>query len=128
MTSKKISKKEIATIILFLLLLMTLTLKSTLLDEVKDLTPEEQQFKNFVDYSVAQDKNGILESTGIMVYRVYDIKMADRDQKAVLRYEDPQTGKMTEIIQNGRYDASVRGYLLWILPIEQFSVTAAVEK
>ena len=127
-TEKKISKKEIMMIILFFLLLITLTLKSTLLDEVKNLTPEEQQFKDFVDYSVARNYDGILEDTHLLVYRVYDIEMDNKNEKAVLRYEDSETGEMVDVIQNGRYMASVRRYFLWILPIKQFSVAAEVQK
>lgn len=128
MTVKKISKKEVAMIISFLFLLTVLTIKSTMLDEVNNLNSPEQQFKDFVDYSVEEEKNGILENTGILVYRVYHIEMADEEEKAVLRYEDPETGEMTEVVQDGRYEASVRGYLLWILPINQFSVTAEIEE
>ncbi|MBP6491904.1 MAG: hypothetical protein KA282_02925 [Clostridia bacterium] len=128
MTAKKISKKEVAMIISFLFLLTVLTIKSTMIDEVKNLNSTEQQFKDFVDYSVEEEKNGILENTGILVYRVYHIEMADEEEKAVLRYEDPETGEMTEVVQDGRYEASVRGYLLWILPINQFSVTAEIEE
>ncbi len=128
MTAKKISKKEVAMIISFLFLLTVLTIKSTMLDEVNNLNSPEQQFKDFVDYSVEEEKNGILENTGILVYRVYHIEMADEEEKAVLRYEDPETGEMTEVVQDGRYEASVRGYLLWILPINQFSVTAEIEE
>ncbi len=130
--SEKIEKimvgKEKWMIILFLILLIVLTLKSNLFDEVKNLSPEEQQFKDFVEYSVARDNSGILEDAKLLGYRVYDIDMADEDQKAVLRYEDPNTEVMVEVVQNGRYNAKVRGYFLWILPVRQFSVTAEIQK
>lgn len=127
-TVKRLGGKEIGMVILFLVLLVILTLKSNLFDEVKNLPPEEQQFKDFVDYSVARDYSGILQGAPLMAYRVIDIKMADEDQKAVLRYEDPKTGDPVEVKQDGRYQADVRAYLLWILPIREFSVTAEVEE
>ena len=120
--------KEKWMIMLFIILLIVLTFKSNLFDEVKNLSPEEQQFKDFVEYSVARDNSGILEDAKLLGYQVYDIDMADEDQKAVLRYEDPKTEEMVEIVQNGRYSANVRGYFLWILPIRQFSVTAEIQK
>lgn len=103
-------------------------MKSIILDEVKNLSPAEQQFKNFADYSIAQKYNGVLEKAGILVYRVYDIEMENKNEKAVLRYQDPKTGEMTEIFQKGRYNASVRGYFLWILPVKHFSITAKIEE
>lgn len=127
-TEKRLIGKEKGMIILFLILLVVLALKSNLFDEVKNLSPEEQQFKDFVEYSVARDNSGILEDAKLLGYRVYDIDMADEDQKAVLRYEDPKTEEMVEVVQNGRYNANVRVYFLWILPIRQFSVTAEIQK
>ncbi len=125
---KKLSGKEIGMIALFVILLTTLTLKSFFFDEVDSLTPEEKHFKDFIEYSVARDYDGFFENPPWMVYRVIRIAMAEEDEKAVLRYEDPNTGSMVRIVQDGRYEADVRGYLLWILPIKEFSVTAEIEK
>lgn len=119
---------EIGMIILTIVLLIVLSYKSIVLDEVKGLTPKEQQFKDFVDYSVQRDYDGVLQKTHLLVYRICRIETADKDQKAVLRYEDPSTGKMVEVIQEGRYKAEVRGYVLSVLPISQFSVTAEIQK
>lgn len=125
---RKIGRREIGMIVLAIVLLIILTVKSTVLDEVKNLPPEEQQFKEFVDYSVARDYSGILEDAHLLAYRVYKIELADETQKAVLRYEDPETGEPLEVVQDGRYEADVRGYFLGVLPIRQFSVTAEVQK
>ena len=126
--AKRLIKAERGIILLFLILLIVLTIKSIYLDEVKDLTLAEQQFKDFAEYSLDRDYDGILEKTTLLSYRVIGIKMADEGQKAVLRYEDPKTGEMTEVVQNGRHEAEVRGYILWIMPIRQFSVTAEIKE
>lgn len=123
-----LSGREKTMIIMIIVLLILLAIKSLVLDEVKNLSPDEQQFKNFVDYSVAQEYDGFLEQSGLMVYRVYDINMADKNQKGILRYEDPDSGQMVDVIQEGRYNAKVRGYLLRILPVKHFSVTAETEE
>lgn len=129
-TEKKapMSSREKTMIIMIIVLLLALVIKSTMLDEVKNLSIDEQNFKTFVDYSVMEQYDGFLERSGILMYRVYDIKIADKDQKGLLRYEDPNTGKPVELIQDVRYRAKVRGYLLWILPIKHLSVTAEIEK
>ena len=125
---QQIGKKEIAMIVVTIALMIILGVKSTFFDEVKNLTPAEQQFKDFVDYSVARDYDGMMEKARLMVYRVYQIEMADKEQNGVLRYKDPETGKKVEIVQDGRYLAKVRGYALWIFPINQFEVTAEIKK
>lgn len=120
------SSREKSMLIMIVLLLIALAVKSTVMDEVKNLSPAEQQFKDFVEYSIAEKYHGSLESSGLIVYRVYDLYLADKDQKAVLRYQDPENGKMVEVIQDGRYNARVRGYFLWIIPVKHFSVTAEI--
>lgn len=122
------SSREKAMILTLIFLLIVLTLKSTVFDEVKNLTAEEQKFKDFVEYSVAEQYNGVFEETGLMTYRVYDLYMADKEEKGILRYQDPQTGEMVDVIQDGRYNARVRGYFLWIIPVKHFSVTAKIEE
>jgi hypothetical protein len=118
--------REKAMAILLVVAIIVLIVKSTFLDEVKNLTAEEQIFKNFVDYSVEEEYSGFLLDKGIVTYRVFDLYMANPDEKAILRYEDKETGKMIEITQEGRYNARVRGYLFWVLPIKSFSVTAQI--
>lgn len=119
--------REKAMIIMLVVLLIVLSVKSLYLDEVKDLNPQEQQFKDFVEYSVSQEQDGFLEKRGLMVYRVYDLYMADEKQNGVLKYVDPNTNEEVQITQKGRYNARVRGYLLWIFPAKHFSVTAKYE-
>jgi hypothetical protein len=128
MKQQQIGKKEIIMIIVTIALMIILGVKSTFFDEVRDLPPAEQQFKDFVDYSVQRDYDGMMEKAHLMVYRVYKIEMADKKQNAVLKYKDPETGKQVEIVQDGRYNAKVRGYVLWIFPVNQFEVTAEIQK
>jgi hypothetical protein len=59
---------------------------------------------------------------------VYKIEIADKDQNAVLKYQDPETGEKVVIIQDGRYNAKVRGYVLWIFPVNHFDVTAEIQE
>jgi hypothetical protein len=128
MKQQQTGKKEIIMIIVTIALMLILGVKSTFFDEVRDLPPAEQQFKDFVDYSVQRDYDGMMEKAHLMVYRVYKIEMADKKQNAVLKYKDPETGKQVEVVQDGRYNAKVRGYVLWIFPVNQFEVTAEIQK
>lgn len=125
---QSVTGREKAMIIVLAVLVLILIVKSVFLDEVKNLSGEEEQFKQFVEYSIEEEHSGALADMGLMVYRIYDIYKADEDQKGVLRYVDPATGEKVEVVQDGRYTARVRGYLLWILPVQHFSVTAKIEE
>lgn len=120
------TKGEIIMVVLLITAIILLTVKSTMLDEVKNLSRDEQQFKDFVDYSVEEEYSGKLADFGIMVYRVYDIDVENPDEKGLLRYPSPETGEMREVVQEQRYIAKVRGYLFWILPIQHFSITSNI--
>lgn len=120
------TKGEIMMVVLLITAIIMLTIKSTVLDEVKNLSRDEQQFKDFVEYSVEEEYSGKLADFGLMVYRVYDIDVENSDEKGLLRYPDPKTGEMREVVQEQRYIAKVRGYLFWILPIQHFSITSNI--
>ena len=121
-----INSREKSMIIILVILVLVLILKSVVFDEVRNLNPDEQQFKDFVDYSVEQEYRGTLEDMGLMVYRVYDIYLADPNENGIIKYLDAKSGKIVEVTQEGRYNARVRGYLLWVIPVKHFSVTSKI--
>lgn len=122
------NNREKSMIIVLAVLVLLLIVKSCFLDEVKNLTPEEQQFKEYVTYSVSEKYNGSMEKAGIMIYRVYDIYVANPNEQVQLDYRDVDTQEEVTVTQNDRYNARVRGYFLWIIPVKTFSVTPSVEE
>lgn len=122
------SAREKAMIIVILLLIAVIALKSIVLDPVRNLTPEEEDFKDFVLYTVEESYQSKLKDMGLMTYRIYDIFEAEPGQTTELTYEDPKTGEEVTVVQDGRLTARVRGYLLWIIPFQHFSVSAATQE
>ncbi len=120
------NSREKSLIIVTVLLIIILAGKSLFFDEVRNLTEEEQQFKNFVEYSVSEEYDGMLQQYHLINYRVFNIFVANDQQKTIITYKDPQTGQEINNTLNVRYTARVRGYILGILPYKQFSVTAKV--
>lgn len=116
--------REKAMAIVLVILFLSLVVKSLFLDEVKNLSGDEEKFKNFADYAVSEEYKGTLEDTGILSYRVYKLYQMDPNGKTTIRYPDPDDGNLVQETIQGRYMASVRGYLFWILPIKHFSVTS----
>lgn len=118
--------REKSMLIVTIMLVIILIVKSFVFDEVKNLTAEEQKFKDFVEYSVEEEYNGKLEQYNIITHRVFDIFVADESQKPIIRYKDPETGEDFEEILSVRYTGRVRAYLLGFLPFKQFSITAKI--
>lgn len=121
-----LNRREKRMILTLIVLFLVLIAKSIALDEVKHLSADQQQFKDYVEYTVEKEASATLNHPNLMVYRVYDIYTADSTEKGLLKYEDPKTGKMVEVIQKERYIGMVRGYLLWIFPITHFTVTSEI--
>ncbi|WP_027399736.1 hypothetical protein [Anaerovorax odorimutans] len=119
-----LSNREKSMILVIVILILILIVKSCFLDEVRNLTPKEEQFKDFVEYSISEKYNGSMEKIGIINYRIYDIYVAAENEKTKLNYTDPNTKEKVNVVLNDRYNARVRGYFLWVIPIKHFSVTA----
>lgn len=118
------SAREKSMLIVIIVLFVALTVKSVFLDEVKNLEGEPGQFKDFVEYSVDEEYDGVLKDLHIMTYRVYKIFIADESTPTEVEYVDPTTNEKVERVLSVRYTAGVRGYLFGIMPVKQFSVTA----
>lgn len=103
-------------------LVVILIVKSFFFDEVRDLSKEESLVYDFTKYSVAQKYDGLLQQYHIITYRIFDIYMADPNEKSVLYYEEPSTGEPVEYEIQGRYNARVRAYILGAIPLNSFSV------
>jgi hypothetical protein len=107
-------------------LIVILIAKSLIFDEVRNLSKDEQIFKDFVEYSVEQKYDGVFENAGIIQYRIFDIYMAAPDETSILRYEDSSTGVMLEKTLEGRYNARIRKVLLWLIPLKEISITSQI--
>lgn len=90
---KPFSRREKIMVVIAALLIISLCVKSIFLDEVRNLSPTESEFKVQAEEIIKKDKTNLLQ------YRIYDI------------------GK-----DKGEYIAKVRGYLLWVIPIDSFQV------
>lgn len=116
--------REKSMLIVTLLLIVILIGKSVFFDEVKNLSDEEQQFKEFVEYSISEKYNGKLQQYNIVTYKIFDIFTADDKTKTQIAYLDSETRQKIEAVLDVRYTARVRAYFLGFLPYRQFSVTA----
>lgn len=123
---KNFNAREKSLLLMVVILVVVMIVKAFFFDEVRGLSGDEAYVYEFTTYSVEQEYTGFLSQNHIIVYRVFDIYMADPDVTSVLRYEDPRTGEAVERQIEGRYNARVRAYLLGVIPFRSFSVTAQV--
>jgi hypothetical protein len=123
---RPLNNREKSMYIVLAVLIVILIAKSLIFDEVRNLSKDEQIFKDFVEYSVEQKYDGVFENAGIIQYRIFDIYMAAPDETSILRYEDSSTGVMLEKTLEGRYNARIRKVLLWLIPLKEISITSQI--
>ena len=124
--TKRFNNRERAMFIVVAILIVMLIVKTAFFTEVRGLTEDGTDFKAFVEYTLEEQPQGPLDKLGIIQYRIFDIYIADGDQKSLLRYVDPETGLEVEKILDGRYNARVRKTLLWFFPIKEISITSQI--
>jgi uncharacterized membrane protein YvbJ len=121
-----INNREKAMIIVIVVLILILLLKTFLFDGVRNLSSDEEVFKTFVEYSIDDKFQGTLVDYGIVSYKIVDIYMAEDNVTSLLRYMDKSTGEMVETTLDGRYNARVKKMILYIFPLEEFSITSQI--
>ena len=121
-----INNREKAMFIVIGLLIIILLAKTFLTDGVRNLTPDEEVFKTFVEYSIDEQFKGTLIDLGIISYKVVNIYLVEENVTSLLRYKDEQTGKMIETTLKGRYNARVKEMLLFVFPLKEFSITSQI--
>jgi hypothetical protein len=102
-----------------LLLLALLTVKSLVLDGVKDLSGEEAEFARYVAQSIESQEKWAINKTDALSYKIVRIKKINEETATITTDEE----KKNSIELSGHYTARVRKYILWILPYGDFSIS-----
>lgn len=118
------NKREKTMLYAILVLFMIVSVKSLLLDEVKNLTDDEQKIKGFVEEAIEKEEryNGFLQEMHLANYRIVSIKKTDEEGSfPIVYYDEAQKKKIQENIA-GKYVIKVRGYFLHVLPYKEFRI------
>jgi len=102
-----------------LLLLALLTVKSLVLDGVKDLSGEEAEFASYVEKTIENQEKWAINKTDVLSYKIVKIKKTNEETAIITTDEEEK--KSIEL--SGHYTARVRKYILWILPYGDFSIS-----
>lgn len=125
---KALNSREKSLLIVVSVLLIVVLVKSFFFTEYKPVNEEEKAFKIYVDQSVEEKYGGTLTQYNLVVYRAFNVFVAEEGVKSKIEYTDPVTGKTVEKTLNNRYTAQVRAYILGVIPFKTFAVTTAIEK
>ncbi len=115
---------------LMLMLMMVaailLSVKSIWLDPVK---PEDENTSRYSQYAVlaAPFHDGKTPPpAGLYTYRTVKVVQPSQEGETVILEIDPATNRLTEISLQGEYQARVRAYILYVLPVKHITVEGGV--
>ncbi|WZL72654.1 hypothetical protein QBE52_16550 [Clostridiaceae bacterium 35-E11] len=118
------NKREKIMLYMILILLTMVSVKSLFLDEVKNLTRDEQQIKQFIKEAVEEESqyNGFLQKKHLATYRVVSIKKVSEDGNFPVFYYDKERKEQVQKSIPGKYVIKIRGYLFHIIPYKEFRI------
>ena len=107
--------------VLVLVLLAALSVKSVLLDPAK---PGSGELALYGQYSLlaAPYYGRVGPGSSLYTYRIIHVAKTAEEGQTLIVVEDENSGERREEILSGRYEAKVRGYLFYILPVKQIRV------
>ncbi|MDW7670833.1 MAG: hypothetical protein SCK57_05735 [Bacillota bacterium] len=114
-------------IFLILILLTALSIKSLLLDPVRPETIELDLYQQYAQLTAPFQGNRGPDPEGLYTYRTVMVEKTGDEGQTHIVYEDAQTNEMIETILPGQYQARVRGYLLYILPVKLIRVEGGLK-
>lgn len=125
---KALNSREKSLLIVVSALLIVVLVKSFFFTEYRPINAEEKAFKIYVDQSVEEKYGSPLTQFNLVVYRPFNVFVAEEGVKSEIEYRDPDTGKTVKKTLDNRYTAQVRGYILGVIPFKTFAVTTAIDK
>lgn len=108
--------REKRLLIVAIILFVIVFVKSFFLDEVKNLSPEEAEFKVYVEKVIAEKHDNIFDKIKIVGYRVIDISEITEFDLTSLRKINKFSEEEIEKILEGKYKGKVRKYFLYTIP------------
>ncbi|KAB3532397.1 hypothetical protein [Alkaliphilus serpentinus] len=108
-----------------LLLLILLIVKSLVLDPIGPQEGQALDYYNFVMEATQENNKGLLKPP-IRTFRITNISHDPSGDDTIILKKGSQE-EWSEVILEGKYEATIRVYFLHILPYKQFKVQGGVE-
>ncbi|MEN1762172.1 hypothetical protein [Anoxynatronum sibiricum] len=113
--------------IIILVLFLLLSIKSVLLDPVTPSTKALEQYAGFARLAAPLQVGmpPLLEK--LHTFRTISVEQVSEEGDTLILYPVPGENKLAEARLSGTYEARVRGYLLFVLPVKQILIEGGLE-
>ncbi len=112
--------KRMLLLVIFAALL--LSAKSIWMDPVKLHEKNERLYSQYAELAAPFNDGEVLPPTGLYTYRTVDVERRSDEGETIIVQVDPTTNQLTEVTLQGEYQAKVRAYILYVLPVKNITV------
>lgn len=119
---KQFDKREKVYIVVVLVLIVILFAKSLLIDGYQPKNEEEVVFKAYIEKILEKRYDNTVYDTVFFNYKIVGIGKVSETEARIVEHYDPEKKEKVSYELKGSYKASVRKYLLGVMPIGQDTV------
>ena len=114
-------------LLLVLVAAMLLSAKSIWLDPVKTQDENLQLYSRYAMLAAPFNDGEVPPPPGLYTYRTVQVVQRNEEGETVVLQIDPETNLLVEVTLQGEYQAKVRAYVLYVLPVKHIMVKGGVE-
>lgn len=108
--------------IALIVLLIGLSVKSLFMDPYRAESERMADYAEFARLMAPFQQQTMMDRMKILTYRTINVNKVESDGETTIVSLDDDTDEMVEIQLAGEYEARVRAYLLWIIPLRDVQI------
>ena len=112
--------------LLVILAAMLLSAKSIWMDPVKPLDENLRLYSEYAKLAAPFNDGAVPPPSGLYTYRTVQVVQRNEEGETVVLRTDPATNLLKEVTLQGEYQARVRAYVLYVLPVKHITVEGGV--
>lgn len=113
-------------LLLVILGVMLLSAKSIWLDPVKTENEDIKRYSQYAVLAAPFNDGEVPPPSGLYTYRPVNVVQRSVEGETIIVQVDPSTNRLTEVTLQGQYQAKVRAYILYVLPVKHITVEGGV--
>lgn len=113
-------------LLLVLIATTLLSAKSIWLDPVKPLDENLRLYSEYAMLAAPFNDGEVPPPPGLYTYRTVQVVRRNEEGETLVLQTDPATNRLKEVTLQGEYQARVRAYVLYVLPVKHITVEGGV--
>ncbi len=105
-----------------IILLIGLAAKSLLMDPYRTESESMAAYAEFARLMAPFQQQTMLDRMKVLTYRTIQVEQVQGDEETHIVILDPYADEMIDKRLSGTYEARVRAYLLWIIPLRDIQI------